>query len=109
MKKLILVLIGLAVVSGGYLFFLRKPSRLLPSFTAKDAADKTEQASRFLREKGEEGLKQKQYLPLIRVYENLLVKYPDNNDLKKKLADLYDRTGQHEKAETLLKQKAPPP
>lgn len=108
-----LKLVGLSVIiilalGSGYFLFFRKSPQKFPSFTAKEASELTTDRARIIREKGEAELKKKQILPLIYVYENLLAKYPENEDLKRKLAELYDQTGQPEKSQALLKQKAPP-
>jgi hypothetical protein len=109
MKKTLLLVVVLLLLVGGYLLLGRKPS---PQERGRFGEEKTTQELRETRqlfqEKAEQGFKIRQYLPLIQVYEDLLAKYPDNRELKEKLAELYTQTGQEEKAQA-LKHKAPSP
>ncbi|MBI2982375.1 MAG: tetratricopeptide repeat protein [Deltaproteobacteria bacterium] len=90
------------ILGGGTLLLLHKSPKKLPSFTAEEASELATDRARIIREMGEEGLKKKQYLPLIKVYEDLLTQYPDSKDLKRKLAESYEEVGELEKAKKLL-------
>ncbi|MBI2339852.1 MAG: tetratricopeptide repeat protein [Deltaproteobacteria bacterium] len=56
----------------------------------------------FIQKRGEEGLKKKRAMALAAVYERMLARYPDNLELKRKLAAAYTEAGQPEKAGPLL-------
>lgn len=56
----------------------------------------------FLQKRGEGALRKRTAMTLVVVYERMLARYPDNLELKKKLAAAYTEAGQPEKAGPLL-------
>lgn len=89
-QVLLLVLAGVLVVSILALISLRfhplRPKGRGAPVEARDTAD-------FLKKKGEALLQERQVGSLIAVYEGMLASYPDNPDLKEKLADAYYQLG----------------
>lgn len=59
-----------------------------------------------IQRRGEERFRQKLYVPLIEVYKGMLEKFPDNLDLKKKLAFAYFGAEEYAKAKPLLEEVA---
>lgn len=108
-KKTILMSVGLlgVVLAGLWIYRGYRPKKSIEvpleslrhhdPFTVKEKTD-------FLRKKGEQGFKERQYLPMIKAYESLVSKYPNDRDLKLRLAKLYLATGQTEKAQKLLEE-----
>ncbi len=91
-------LLGILGISGIYLFRRNQSLQKQETVEAKGIKD-------FAAARGEKFLRQKQSASLIAVYEKMLQKYPDNQEIKQKLAQAYREVGQPEKAELLLKEK----
>lgn len=72
----------------------KKSELFLPSFATTDEIQKH----------GEAMYRQKAYAPLIETYKRMLVRFPDNIDLKKKLAFAYFGAADYEKAKPLLEE-----
>ncbi len=84
----------LSVLVGGAVFFLshhHAEKKEAPAPQANGIQD-------FIQKRGEEGLKKRTAMTLAVVYERMLAQYPDNLELKKKLAAAYMEAGQPEKA-----------
>lgn len=58
----------------------------------------------MLKDRAEEEIRKKIYVPFIEVYKNMLAQSPDNVDIKKKLAMAYFSAGQKEEAKVILKE-----
>lgn len=100
-KQLWFFLIFILFVGGGLGYWFYRSS--LPLRTSSTIAKDTRG---FIQQRGEKKIKQKYYAPLVIVYQNMLRKYPDNIEIKKKLAFAYFGSGDYEKAEPLLKEVA---
>ena len=98
------ILILTVLVGAGIVYYLSFHSRLAqPSKTPQESVSPQEMQE-FLQKRGEAAFKKQRAEALIAIYEKMLPQYPDNIDLKKKLADAYRDAGREEEAEKLLKE-----
>ncbi len=104
-RKVIWVLGLVLLIGGGTYFFglsrmLRLSPRDLPADFQRVLVPQTEQLVR----EGQQGLRAKQYAPVIETLKRMLARYPDNRELKKKLGLAYFAAGRYPEAEPLLKE-----
>lgn len=57
-----------------------------------------------LERRGVQGLREKQYAPLIFSLERMVKEHPEQVEIKRKLSEVYRAIGQDEKADALLKE-----
>ncbi len=104
LRKKISWFLGLAVGVGlayyGYSRLIKTADRSLPADFSQVLIPQTEQ----LVKEGQQGLREKQYAPVIETLKRMRTRYPDNPDLKKKLAFAYFASGRYPEAEPLLKE-----
>ena len=70
----------------------------LPSVDSKETGD-------YLQKRGEALFKQHYYGAQIAVYQKMLEQFPENQDLKKKLAEAYHNADKEEESRKILDQK----
>lgn len=87
---------ALIICAGIFLWMKHKPEQKpLTEMAPSTISDK-------IQSRGETLYKQKVYSPLIAIYENLVKKYPNNLDLKKKLAFAYFGAERYSDAKPIL-------
>ncbi|MDO8643820.1 MAG: tetratricopeptide repeat protein [bacterium] len=100
-RKSKIAALSLALVLGGAAFFLYQYYNPRPSKT-EPVSPRGDTFQRYIQKKGEVEMTKRTALTLAVVYEKMLAQYPDNLELKKKLAKAYQDAGQDNKARPLL-------
>lgn len=92
------ILILIVLVGAGIAYYLSsrsQPDRGLQGPASPQAMQE------FVQRRGEAAMRRQQALALIAIYEKMLPQFPDNADLKKKLAAAYRDAGREEEAKRL--------
>ncbi|MBI2067784.1 MAG: tetratricopeptide repeat protein [Deltaproteobacteria bacterium] len=106
MKKGVLVFALLTAIIGSFLIYrhFRGTPQAPKTVSTEETKSLLREQHDYFQKKGAQGVREKQYAPVIETLKRMLVKYPDNIPLKQKLAFAYFASGHYDDAEPLLRE-----